>query len=161
MSAPAELVERLANPVRLVADDGHPEVPGWHCAGMPDHWFAAMRMKWANDWSGANLLEYRLWMAAVDMAIEGRWRVPSGGERLRRMAGLAIAELADPERYRATDAWQLKAAWVGVTKSRWFETWQPRYEALYRVLDDWSNAAWRFVKARQNGMVSADLQNRD
>jgi len=77
------------------------------------------------------------------------------------MAGLAIAELADPVRYCQPDSWQLKAAWIGVTKSRWFETWQPRYEALYRVLDDWSNAAWRFVKARQNGKVSTDLQNRD
>jgi len=140
---------RKPNPVRLVADDQHPEVPGWHCAGLQEHHFQAMRMKWAGDWSGANALEYRLWLAAVDLSNAHGWRVPTGQERLRRMAGLAIAELADPARYSRPDSWQLKAAWLGVGKSQWYDTWQARYEQVYRVLDDWSNAAWHHMRRRQ------------
>ncbi len=147
----AEDLQRQPNPVRVVADDAHPDLPGWHCAGMPAAWYHAMRMKWAHDWSGANALEYALWLEAVDMANANGWRVPTGQERLRRMAGLAIAELADPSRYRQPESWQLKAAWIGVGRSQWFDIWQARYEALYRTLDEWSNRAWRHVRERQQG----------
>lgn len=140
-------VEKL-NPSRVIAMDRMPDVPGLACAGMPRHWFLAMRLAWALDYSGDDWLEWRLWDAAIRMARRYHWRIDPGQQRLRKMARLAIHELADPARYREADSWRLRAAAIGCSKPRWFAVWRERYEMIFRELCEWVNRAWRYIRLR-------------
>lgn len=143
----AVLVE-YANPIRVISKDSKPEIPGWACAGMPTHWYAAMRMAWAHDYTGQEQLEYKLWHIAVKKAIRFGWRVPRGQERLRKMARLAIHELMDPARYKKPDSWMLRIAAIGCKKTQWFSLWQERYEMIFTELNDWVNRAYRYLKVK-------------
>jgi len=145
------------NPVRVISMDRDAPFLAYCCAGMPDHWYGAMRMKWAADWSAAGTLEYRLWDEAVRMAIRFKWRTrkgDAGRAMLRRLAGLALYELADPERFRDGDVWQVKADWMGVGKTQWYGVWVERYKLVFDLLNEWTNLAWRWIKdnpQRQRG----------
>ncbi|MCU7840871.1 MAG: hypothetical protein KZQ94_16015 [Candidatus Thiodiazotropha sp. (ex Troendleina suluensis)] len=121
------------------------------CAGMPDLQFKASMLKWAGDWSNANYLEYRIWIAAVDIAREEKWKIPRGREYLRRMAGLAIAEVADPGR------WQLdkdRAEFIGMHKSEFCRVWRKRYEMVYRILDELAQDGYRHVQRNNMEIAS-------
>jgi len=137
------------NPVRIISNDEKPEIPGWACAGMPQHWYSAFRMAWAHDVTGYQHLEWKLWDMAIRMAIRHGWKVPTGQERLRKMARLAIHELIDPARYRKLESWKLRVATVGCGKTQWFALWQARYEMIYGELNDWVNRAFRFIRVKQ------------
>jgi len=106
----------------------------------------AMRMKYADDWSGAKELEYKLWIITTSMASRERWRIPVGKEYCRRMSGLAIAEMAEPARYRHAHSWKLKVAFMGCDNSNWYRTWRSRYETVYTELDEWVNRGFRWMK---------------
>jgi len=134
------------NPVRVINFDMHPEVVAYCCAEMPTHWYLAMRMKWADDWSGASALEKKLWLTSAKIAHRNGWRLPKGREYLRRMSGLAIHEMAEPARYRLPDAWLLRSAWLGTGKTQWFTTWSERYNKIFQELNEWTNRAYRWMK---------------
>lgn len=116
------------------------------CAGMRRECYLAGRLKWAGDWSVANELEHRLWLLAVDICNKERWRVPKGREMLRKMAGLAIAEMADPIRYKTDIA---KAKWLGIDKSNYSRVWNGRYNLIYRELDDLAGRAFSYIMMKQ------------
>ena len=85
------------------------------CSGMKKHWYLAARLKWANDWTGATHLEYKLWAYTAGVANGEKWRIPKGQQLLRSLVGLAIAEMAEPSRYK-TDA--AKVNWTGISASQ-------------------------------------------
>lgn len=115
------------------------------CAGMPDLWYKAAALKWADDWSGANDLEYRLWMAAVDLANYHGWHPPKGKEYLRRMAGLAIAEMARPADYRKEKP---KYKFLGMSQPLFNGHWKDRYELIYQVLEAWAGEGYRYIQKK-------------
>lgn len=116
-------------------------------AGMKRRYYLAARLKWALDWSVANELEYMLWVEAAGIAHDEKWRIPTGRSYVRRMAGLAIAEMADPKRWR--DA-QQKAEWMGVSKSQFSRVWEKRYNAVYEELESWTGRAFGYLIGRQS-----------
>lgn len=140
--------QKTSNPFTMFG--GTPEVDqataAGLCSGMKRKWYLAARLKWGLDWSVANELEYLVWIEAAGLAARGKWKIPKGKEHVRKMAGLAIAELADPMRWKLdTD----KADWMGVHKSQFSRTWKEKYNAMYSLLDDWSNAAYSYVMMKQ------------
>lgn len=116
------------------------------CQGMRREWYLAGRLKWALDWSVANELEYLLWIDGTDIAKSGRWKIPKGREYVRKMAGLAIAELADPHKWKHD---YKRAEWMGVSPSQFSRIWVKRYNEIYSLLDDWSNSAYSYVMIKQ------------
>lgn len=119
-----------------------PAIAAGMCSGMPQLWYHAARLKWADDWSGANDLEYHLWVKAVDICTQEGWKVPPGREYLRRMAGLAIAEVALPSKFTGDVQ---RAEFLGMDKSRFCRVWKKRYWKVYQVLDELTSCAYRHV----------------
>lgn len=151
----------MMNPIRIFAKQtiksgsympgsGQPEVDqamaAHLCGGMRREWYLAARLRWGLDWSVANELEYMLWMEGSGVSYKERWRVPKGKEYVRKMAGLAIAEIAEPKRY-APDA--RKAEWMDVSASQFSRLWGKRYNAIYSIIEDWSSSAYSYVMMRQ------------
>lgn len=116
-----------------------------YCQGMPRKWYLAARLKYSLDMSVVGALDYLVWDAGVVLAVKHKWRVPRGEQFLRRMGWLVLFELLAPERFRSESAWQLRAAFLGVSKSRWFACWAQRYEEVFREVDEWVNRAYRWV----------------
>lgn len=137
------------NPVRIVADELHPEVAGWWCAGMPEHWYMAIRLKWGRDRSSNTELNERLLVIAKKIAARGNWRLSKDRQYLERMVSLAIMETCDPARFSYPDSYKIRMAWIGCSKTKWFSTWQQRYERVYVEFNDWSDRGFRYLKVRQ------------
>lgn len=116
------------------------------CAGMRREYYLAGRLKWAGDWSVSGELEKLLWLHAVDIRNRENWSIPKGGQILRKMAGLAIAEIAEPARYK-TDS--VKAQWMGIHRSNYSRTWNKRYNLIYQELDDLANRAFSYIMMKQ------------
>ncbi len=116
-----------------------------YCRDIPDHKLQSALLRWADSWAGANDLEYKLWIKVVDMKSSEGWRVKPRGI-LRKLAQLAIWEMGAPARFYFADAWRLRAGYLGVDKMAWYRTWAPKYQAVYEVIQEWSNEAWRDVK---------------
>jgi hypothetical protein len=144
----------MVNPIRIVSMQVHPEVAGWWCAGMPEHWYLAIRLKWAKDISGVGVIEIKLLAAARRMAQREKWRLPEGKDYLPRMVKLAVVELADPARFAKAECWRLRAAYVDVGSSPWYRTWRKRYEAIFQELNEWSNRGFRYIRVKQQREVS-------
>jgi len=128
-----------------------PEVPGMLCAGMPRHWFLAGQLKFAHDLSSYGFLERKLWHITVKMKIRLKWKTRKGDvgkSMLRKLAQLALCEMHAPARFGSPNAWQLRAAFVGVGKSQWFSVWSARYKVLFDELNEWTNRAYRYIKIR-------------
>lgn len=118
------------------------------CAGMPRKWELTLRLATMNDWSAANELEYIVWAKAVDFAIEDKWRLPNGPERkdcLRKLAGLAIAAVADPRTFNRT---RVRLDWLEVDKSNYCRTWKKRLNALINELEKWNGSAQSWVAGK-------------
>ena len=126
------------------------------CSGMRRECYLAGRLKWAGDWSVANELEYKLWIYAVDICNREKWRVQKGREMLRKMAGLAISEMAEPGRYKSDT---IKANWLGVDKSNFSRTWSGRYNLVYQELDDMASRAFSYVMMKQRYDEQSSTQN--
>lgn len=145
----------MAQGTRIPSNDGPggeptltPSEAAMYCQGMPETWYLAAKMKWADDYSGAQKIEYALWDAAVRLKIKEGWAIPekyTGKEILRKLAGTAMCELVSPGRFNHEESWRLRVALVGVEPGEW-KTWSPRYEAVYGELNDWTNEALRHVE---------------
>ena len=140
-------IEKI-NPVRIVAMDNAPELPGLACAGMPRHWFLAMRLVWARDYSADDWLEWKAWDAAVRLAVRHGWKAPAGEQRLRKLARLALRELAEPGLFVSE---QMRYTMSGISETRWYALWKARYELIYRELNEWVNRAWRYIRVKLRG----------
>lgn len=135
------------NPLKLVADIRHSDAAAYAAAGMPRHLWLTVLMLQRLDWSAANELEYALWLVACDIARKGRWRIVTGREYCRRMAGLAIYERADGARFQHEESWALRAGFIGCGKVQWFTVWRARYETVYREFSDWETLAKRWMES--------------
>ena len=152
MGAALNVVRIAGNPARHISDDQHPEVPAWLCAGMPRHWYGAMRLKWAADGLDARQLEIKLYLFAGKQAVRHGWRVARddvGKERLRRLCRLALYEMANPAMFSGAAAWRRRADFIGKGKSQWFAVWNARYEIIFGELNEWTNRAWRYMKVKR------------
>lgn len=123
-----------------------PALAAAFCAGnMDQRWYNAARLKYALDWSGATALEYAVWIEAAGLAAREKWKIPTGREYVRKMAGLAIAETAAPTRYNHN---AIKIAWMGCDQSQWSRVWSKRYNAIFAIPNDWASEALRHVEKR-------------
>lgn len=111
------------------------------CAGTGREYYLAARLYWMQDWTVASELERHLWLRVVDMANDGKWRiVETGKERLRGLAGLAVAETADPARWNNNDK---RGEWMGVTAGQFRRAYAEHYGEVYDRLMAWCDvAAW-------------------
>lgn len=116
------------------------------CRGIPRPAYLSARLTWCLDWSVATELEYLLWVEAAGLAARERWRIPKGREYVRRMSGLAIAETADPKRWKDQIS---RATFVGIGESEWSRTWRERYEGVFGILRDWNDDAYRAIQRAQ------------
>jgi len=117
------------------------------CRNMPRHWYLAGRLKWAQDWTVANELEYALWMRTTKLAVAEKWKIKKGALQLRKLAGLAIAETADPANWKTVEK---KLSFTEMTDSSWYKRWGKRYEAVFQIIDDqWANAAYQYINSKQ------------
>ncbi|PUB82397.1 MAG: hypothetical protein DBP02_15205 [gamma proteobacterium symbiont of Ctena orbiculata] len=123
-------------------DKMSPALAAGMSAGMPKVWYQAVMLKWALDWSGANDLELRLLMEAAGLAAEHGWEPPKGEEFLRRMAGLAVAEMALPAQFRQVKD---KCEFLGISPSTFCNRWKGRYEQVYQVLESWSAEGYHYL----------------
>jgi len=123
-----------------------PAIAAAFCAGnMDQRWYDAARLKYSLDWSTANALEYAVWLEAALIANREKWKIPTGREYIRKMAGLAIAEMAEPRRYRYD---VIKTAWLGCDPAQWTKVWGKRYNAVFAIPNDWASEALRHVEKR-------------
>jgi len=139
-------------PERVFAID-RPEISGLLMAGMPEHWHQAGCLKFNRDLSESILssLDYKLWNIAVKMKIKYNWKTKKGDAgkaMLRQLGHLAICEMHAPGRFNTPNAWELRAAFIGVSKSAWFSTWAGRYKVLFDEFNEWTNRAYRYIKVR-------------
>lgn len=129
-----------------LADSFGPSDAAAVCAGLHPKFFYAGRVYWMQDWSSCVPLEAYLWVELAGLAAKERWAICIGQETLRGLAGLAIAELADPTKYGAEPA---RVAWFGKRLdlegekiwNSWEKIWRPRYQAIYDVLLRWTDVA--------------------
>lgn len=128
------------------------------CAGMPRKHYLAGRVKWGQDWSCMTELERLLWASAVDLSVREHWKIygkqGEGYERgraiLRSLAGLAIAETADPGNWKDDEK---RLRWTGFSLHEWYRwpKWAERYQAVYQILDNWADEAARHAGLSQRG----------
>lgn len=138
-------------PETVMALTHRPDIQGLICAGLPDHWHQAARLKLSLDVSDRYKIELKLFDIALSMKDRLGWKIKKGDEgvmMLWRMARLAVWELSDPGRFRCADAYKIYINTLGIDKSNWSRTWQSRYELLYQELDEWVNRAYRFMKMK-------------
>lgn len=111
--------------------------------------------KWVQDRGAQHQLFYVVYDKVVKLAVAEKWRVPKGGEYLRLLTRLAIAEVTDPKccptcggrgatvrvvcptcddrgRRNWSDAMRARAA--GIDKSNWSRTWGRRYLKVMGVV---------------------------
>ncbi len=143
----AKLTEQTPNPGGV---GGVPELDVATCAALcarlDRKYYLAARLKWCLDWTVASELEYLLWVHAAGLASHEGWRVPRGRQYLRRMAGLAIAETADPKHWSTQAA---RCEFIGMDAAAWSRRWRGRYEAIFGMLNDWSATAWYHIRKMQ------------
>ena len=116
------------------------------CSGLKREYYLAARLKYALDYSVARELESMLLRKGLGVSHAKKWRVPENRNYLQQMAGLAVAEMLFPLRYKQD---QVRADWVGVSKSQFSRTWKKRYNLIYQILEDWTNCAYSHVMMRQ------------
>lgn len=116
------------------------------CAGMKREHYLAARFKWALDWSVSSELERLLQDKGEGFAKKEQWKLRKEETRVRAIAGLALAEMANPS-FWSIDA--NKAMFIGVDKSGFSRVWKKRYNLLYATLEDWANSAYSYVMMRQ------------
>ena len=124
------------------------------CAGLSKRHYLAGRVLYAQDWSSCAELERYLWVEVAGLAAREKWTVCVGQETLRSLAGLAVAEIADPVRYGKEAA---RVAWFGRKLKMeehkiwpiWERTWRSRYQAVYSVLERWAGVAASHVAFKQ------------
>ena len=114
------------------------------CAGIKDKYLNAAFLKYAQDWSKCNDLEYALWLEACDIANGEGWHIPRNKEFLRKLAGLAIAETGSPRHFRAEE---VKALWMEMDVKMWKRR-RKQYELIYRHFNDWCGIAYETVANR-------------
>lgn len=139
----------MVNPIRIIAGNNDPEKIGLWCSALPEHWYFAIRLKWANDYTGLLVLEQKLIHVTQRVAKREKWRVTKRTDCFSKIAKLAVLEVADPVRFSTPDSWKLRAAYMGVDSSSWYRVWRRRYEVIYQELNEWSNRGFRFIRIRQ------------
>lgn len=130
--------------------------------------------KWVQDKSVQEPLFYAVYDAVVTVAAREHWKVPKGGEILRSITRLAIAEETDPKRCPACQGraealiggvmkkcpacngigWSewpeaMRARLVGIDKANWSRTWDVRYRKAREVVARFER---RGLAALRNGL---------
>ena len=116
------------------------------CIGIKRPHYLAARVRYGQDWSSCAELERWLWVEAAGIAHREKWVVCVGQETLRALAGLAVAEMADPVQYGSEPA---RVAWFGRRLDiegpqiwrLWEKRWRGRFQIVYSVLDRWTEIA--------------------
>lgn len=112
------------------------------CSGMERRCYLTARLAWLGDWSVSNELERLLWQEAAFLSSREKWPSAKGVQYPRQLAGLAIAELADPKPWEKISG---KLRWMWCSESAWHRYHRGRYEAVYQVLTDWLDTAAAYV----------------
>jgi hypothetical protein len=109
-------------------------------AGLSPVESAAHRFKWAGDWSGLGILSQELTIGGLMLARREGWpeRLPNGDNWLQLAGGYLLHEIARPSHYSNP---VVKAAFFGLDSRAWLKKWQPRYEALVSIFDNWCYSA--------------------
>ncbi len=128
------------------------------CAGMKEKHYNAVRLVDMLDPSVAGYIRIELWREAMELSYRERWRgnVARGSgenDKPRLLADLVVMEVMAPVRFAHADAWKIRADYLGVSKSKYFETWKPRYDAVYMRLSVWVDCARNYLKTqcKKNG----------
>ena len=125
------------------------------CAGLRRKYWLAGRLRWGMDKTVAMELEHYLWGEVAQTAAREKWILAIGQETMRALAGLAIAEMLDPVRYRQEG---FRVEWFGrrikLSKERvfpaWERCWKWRYQgAAYAPLERWSDVCKSHIYHRQ------------
>jgi len=108
----------------------------------------AFKLKYCHDYTCAYDLGLQLWDEALMIASREGWHRPKGKECVRRMADLAIAEVALPRYFNSDVA---RAAFVGMEKTRWHRIGRHQYELVYLAFEEWCSEAFRVILDNQRG----------
>ena len=123
------------------------------CAGMHEKHYMAVRLVDMLDSSVAHYITMKLWAEAMEISQREKWRgnVARGtGEhdKPRKLADLVVMEALAPARFATADGWNIRADYLGVSKSKYFETWKPRYEAVYMKLAVWVDCGRNYLRTQ-------------
>lgn len=100
-------------------------------AGQPQPvvWLSYAR---SGDEAARYQLELWLYLRAIDMATELRWRIERGREQVRTLTQLALETVLTGARPTK----RALAARMGLARAEnWVRTWEPRYRALVALLE--------------------------
>ena len=115
-----------------------PEVVAAALAKLPRRYYLAGRVRYLKDWSVSEELATLLWIRCCTYASRENWQVPKGKQYVRRLARIAVAELADPREFKRVSVRQEAS---GIPRATWYRTWQGRYQTVYEELHRWSDIA--------------------
>ncbi|MBL3529148.1 MAG: hypothetical protein JMN27_15695 [gamma proteobacterium endosymbiont of Lamellibrachia anaximandri] len=142
MAAPNSVQFRSAGQSTAIPDIT-PAIAAGMCAGMPETWYRAACLKWAGDVSGAPALGRELLQYTSELAERENWRIPPDRDYVTRIVALAMAEVAEPGKWKFDIQ---RAKYLGIKRSTFVMTWKPRYEMVYRKLEGWKVEAYGYIQ---------------
>ena len=145
------------------------------CAGMTHAQYLLILRIYTHDTSVQSRLFYLVYDQAMTIATRGRWRLPAGKELVRKMVGLALAEIIEPVSCHVCggkcEVWlkgmsvptickdckgtgkraatsRHRAAALELDESTFAKYWRDRYEQIYAHVRELDSDGLRKIKKR-------------
>ena len=132
------------NPVRVV-NDRHIDLIVY-CQGVErKHWLAFLA-KWTLDTTALDELSFELYKTASHIAASEKWRMRKDRDYVQEMADMAVFEMQYP---KLLDTGEKRAEYMGINKSNWYRNLGSKYQAVYGLLNEWTNIAYRKILKNQ------------
>ena len=151
-------VRSRTNPLRLMSLSLRRTELAAYSAGMNRNCYLVARLRWCLDGSVCEELSGLLRHAAARVAQREGWpedpRVSchacrnhlSGSQYREQLAGLAIAEMYEPHRWRNSQA---RGAWFGCSGRTWARRHSKNYGLVWGILYIWLDTAFGMMKKAQ------------
>jgi hypothetical protein len=75
--------------------------------------------------------------------------ITHGADYPRVVAEIIVRETYEPGLWAQANAWQWRAAMLGISKSTYFSAWHKRVQSVGAVMDSWEGEAMRHLWRRQ------------
>jgi len=141
------------------------------CAGCDEIGLTTLLMRICGDRSRQGPFYYKLYVAAMGLALRNHWKMrDKGQEKIRSLMHLVVYEITSPPVcpkcggtkynrlmrpcksckgtgvYKIRDSHRARA--LGINQSTWGRVWQDRYNQLYDLVSDKEYAALRIISRK-------------
>tara|TARA_R110000751_G_scaffold40814_5_gene96346 strand:+ start:188 stop:649 length:462 start_codon:yes stop_codon:yes gene_type:complete len=112
------------------------------CKGIPRKYYLCARLYYLSDSTVLDEVERYLWVSAAADGHKYKF-IRKGEERLRRLCGLAVAEIADPARWKNNAQ---RGEWMGVTERSFGKNYSTAYGDCFNRLAAWVGVAEHHIR---------------